>query len=230
IIDFTRVSYSDAAAARLLAEAFRAFCDLGLRVILTGIQSKGSLTLLSDMANELDLPVQIESDADTALEAAEERLLEAHYERADTSKYAFSKIDIFAGLSREDRHVLEGIVRTYRYAADEQIIREGDKASNVFVVASGSVSVSLQLANGRRKRLAAVGPGFAFGEMALVEGGSRTADVFADNNAVCYVFEVDHIKELENTHPKIPMTILGNLVKSLSKRLQTANQEIRLLE
>ncbi|MEN0000978.1 MAG: glutaminase A [Pseudomonadota bacterium] len=230
IVDFTRVSYTDAAAARLLVEAFRAFCDLGLTVVLTGIQSKGPLALLRDMVVQQDLPVAIESDADTALEAAEERLLEEHYERADTSKYAFSKINIFAGLGRADCKVLEGIVRTYRYAPGEQIIREGDKATNVFVVASGSVNVSLELPNGRRKRLAAVGPGFAFGEMALVEGGARTADVFADNGAVCYVFEVAHINALQETNPKIPMTILGNLVKSLSKRLQTANQEIRLLE
>jgi glutaminase len=229
IIDFTRVSYTDAAAARLLAEAFGTFCKVGCKMILTGIRSDGPLKALREKIEEQRVPLAFASDADTALEAAEERLLTKHYERADTAKYAFSKIDIFAGLSREDYRVLEGFVSTYSYSKGEQIIREGDIANAVFVVASGSVSVSIDLSDGRRKRLAAVGPGFAFGEMALVEGGTRTADVYADEPVVCYVFSVDQINALQKDHPKIPITILSNLAQSLSKRLQQANQEIRLL-
>jgi glutaminase len=230
IIDFTRVSYSDLAAMRLLTEAFKALCEVGCKLVLTNLRSDGPLAHLQQMVVDYDLPVTFEGDADAALEAAEERLLAKHFEQADTTKYAFSKIDMLAGLSTADHKVLEGIVRTYRYAKGEQIIREGDSASKVFVVASGSVSVCLKLPDGRQKRLAAVGPGFAFGEMALVEGGTRTADVFADEAVVCYVFSVEGINGLQTNHPQIPITILGNLVKSLAKRLKQANQEIRLLE
>ncbi len=230
IIDFARTSYTDAAAARLLTEAFAAFCAQGCKLVLTGLRDGGPMTLLSDQLTAQGVDVTLFSGVDAALEAAEDRLLAKHYERADTSKYALSKIDILAGLEREDYKVLEGMVSSYRFSKGEQIIHEGDPANAVFVVASGSVSISLTLENGRRKRLAAVGPGFAFGEMAMVEGGTRTADVFADDSTVCYVFSVDQITALRDTHPQIPMTILSNLVRTLSKRLKQANQEIRLLE
>lgn len=230
IIDFARVSYTDAAAARLMAEAFAAFCACGCKLVLSGIGVGGSLDLLREQIAAQKLDVGFASDADFALESAEDTLLAEHYERVDTSKYALAKIDILAGLERDDYKVLEQIVSSYHFGKGEQIIREGDPANAVFVVASGSASISLKLADGRRKRLAAVGPGFAFGEMALVEGGTRTADVFADDALVCYVFSVDEINGLRDTHPQIPMTILSNLVRSLSKRLKLANQEIRLLD
>lgn len=230
IIDFGRTSYTDAAAARLLTEAFAAFCACGCKLVLSGLQADGPLALLRAKVQNKELDIVFTSDVDAALEAAEDRLLDAHYEQVDTSKYSLSKIDILAGLSATDYKVLEGVVNSFRFTKGEQIMREGDAANAVFVIASGSASISLDLGNGRRKRLAAVGPGFSFGEMALVEGGRRTADVFADDAVVCYVFSVDQLNALRDTHPQIPMTILSNLVRSLSKRLQQANHEIRMLE
>ncbi len=229
IIDFARASYTDAAAVGLLTEAFAAFRACKCRLVLTGLRVDGRLASLRKRVAQANLGVMFLGDVDAALEAAENRLLREHRERFDFSRYALSNIDILQGLEREDYHVLEEILSSLRYKEGEQIIREGDEANALFVIASGSASISLMLPNGRRKRLAAVGPGFSFGEMALVEGGKRTADVFADETTVCYVFSIDQLNALQESHPRIPMTILGNLVRSVSKRLSQANQEIRLL-
>lgn len=230
IIDFARTSYCDSASTRLLTQALSSFVSCGCTLVLTGVREEGPLSPLRQMAKQNGLSIQFASDVDAALEAAENRLLAAHYERADTSKYALAKIDILSGLERDDYKVLEGVVQSFRFAKGEQIVKEGDPANAVFVIASGSASISLQLTDGRRKRLAAVGPGFAFGEMALVEDGTRTADVYADDAVVCYVLSVEIMSTLEATHPHIPLKILANLVRSLSKRLRHANQEIRFLE
>lgn len=230
IIDFSRASYTDAAAARLLTQAFATFRAGGCRLVLSGLRADGPVAALRQKIVSTGLDVSFVDDVDSALEDAEGRLLAEHYEQADTSKYSLAKIDILSGLTAEDYKVLEGVVSSYRFAKGDHIVREGDDANTIFIIASGSASISLNLGEGRRKRLSSIGPGFSFGEMALVEGGRRTADVFADDTVVCYVFSVDQINALRETHPQIPMTILANLVRSLSSRLHQANQEIRLLE
>ena len=102
-----------------------------------------------------------------------------------------------------------------------------------FALARGSVSVQIRVPtqNGERKRrVASLGPGLTFGEMALFDGGARSADVVADERVVCYGLAVEQLQELALTHPNIMMTILANLTRDFSERLRHANEAIRTLE
>ena len=78
--------------------------------------------------------------------------------------------------------------------------------------------------------MASLGPGLTFGEMALFDGGSRSADVVADEKVICYGLAVEQLKELAITHPNIMVTILANLTRDFSERLRHANEAIRSLE
>ena len=62
------------------------------------------------------------------------------------------------------------------------IIREGADANLFFVLARGTVSVQIRVPGQgeRKKRVASIGPGLSFGEMALLDGGKRSADIVAD--------------------------------------------------
>jgi monovalent cation:H+ antiporter-2, CPA2 family len=83
------------------------------------------------------------------------------------------KFPIFAGV---DPHALEELLtyfRAKRAAPGQRIIRVGDKADAVYFISSGAVEVSVA---GRKIRL---GPGDFFGEMALLSGERRSADVTA---------------------------------------------------
>ena len=81
-----------------------------------------------------------------------------------------------------------------------------------------------------KKRVASIGPGLSFGEMALLDGGKRSADIVADERVVCYGLAVEQLHELGAQHPSIMVTILGNLTREFSERLRHANEEIRALE
>jgi glutaminase len=111
-------------------------------------------------------------------------------------------------------------------------MREGDPAKLFFVLARGTVSVEIQLHNkpGRHKRVASIGPGLTFGEMALLDGGTRSADVIANEKVICYGLGVEELHELADEHPNVMITILGNLTREFSERLRHANEEISVLE
>jgi glutaminase len=72
----------------------------------------------------------------------------------------------------------------------------------------------------KRRRVASLGPGLTFGEMALFGGGARSADVIADEKVICYGLAVEELKELAAEHPNIMVTILSNLTRDFSERLR----------
>jgi len=66
--------------------------------------------------------------------------------------------------------------------------------------------------------------------MALIDGGTRSADVVANEKVICYGLDIEQLKELSAEHPNILISILTNLTREFSDRLRHANEEIAILE
>jgi glutaminase len=232
ILDFRRVRSADPAAVRLLRHLCEAAARQGRRIAVTDLAREGPLAELR-AAMEAEAAagrIALHDTTDQALEVGEDELLRGEPDTFDRSKLSLGQLDLFRGLDRDDCRRLEEIAQAMRFDAGEAIFREGDAAHLLFIVASGSVTVSLALEDGRRRRLACFGPGMSFGEMALLDGGRRSADVTADEAVVCYGFAVERLRELGAERPTVLITILGNLARDISDRLRRANLELRALE
>jgi CPA1 family monovalent cation:H+ antiporter len=83
------------------------------------------------------------------------------------------RLDILAGLDESQLDRVAKLLRPRFTVPNERIIRRGDRGDAVFFIASGAVEVRLPT---WRIRL---GSGEFFGEMALLSGGPRQADVVA---------------------------------------------------
>ena len=75
------------------------------------------------------------------------------------------------------------------YAPGQVIFRKGDAGLGLFAVLSGLVRISLPSENGRELVLRLIGPNEVFGEIALLDGGQRTADASAAAN--CHLLFLD---------------------------------------
>ncbi|MGE0095342.1 MAG: cation:proton antiporter [Alphaproteobacteria bacterium] len=84
------------------------------------------------------------------------------------------KLTMFEGLDGAEREELLTLFRPRAALPGERIIRKGDRADAAFFISSGSVEVDVE--GGESVRL---GPGEFFGEMALLSGMRRSADVTA---------------------------------------------------
>jgi glutaminase len=168
-------------------------------------------------------------DADAALEWCEDRLLAGAASSVGT-KFSVSEINLFKGLTPEECRLVESIIKPLVFEKGEVIMREGDEAKLFFVLARGSVRVEIKVPGGRRKRVASIGPGLTFGEMALLDGGRRSADIVADDKVICYGLSVEALQELAAEHPNVMIAILSNLTREFSERLRHANEEIGVLE
>ena len=83
------------------------------------------------------------------------------------------KLDLLSGLEERQLGRVAKLLRPRFTVPNERIIRAGDRGDSVFFIASGAVEVRLP---GHRVRL---GSGEFFGEMALLSGRPRQADVVA---------------------------------------------------
>ena len=116
-------------------------------------------------------------------------------------------------------------------AAGETIYREGDVADSMCFLLSGSVSVLLTIdGNSRTRRLATLGPGVAFGEMALLDEGRRSAHVVADRDSVVVELPIAAFGQLGTREPHLARTLYANLARNLSHRVRSANSQLRALE
>ena len=175
--------------------------------------------------------VRVFADTDAALEWCEDQLLARSPQVSSGPKFALAELDLFKGLKPAELRLIEAIVRPLIFDKGEVIIREGAEAKLFFVPGARHGQRADQDAWQRaQERVASIGPGLSFGEMALLDGGKRSADIVADERVVCYGLAVEQLHELGAQHPSIMVTILGNLTREFSERLRHANEEIRALE
>ncbi len=93
-----------------------------------------------------------------------------------------SKCDLLRNLPPEGIEAILPYVRPRRLDAGEILFRTGDQGDALYIVARGSVEVladSQERAPPASRPIATLGEGQAFGEMALLTGGARTATVRA---------------------------------------------------
>jgi hypothetical protein len=88
-------------------------------------------------------------------------------------------IDLFADLSDAEMRILGTFMERVQFAAGDFIVRQGDPGDALYLIESGKVEARLRTASGRQATLSTRGPGDHFGEMALVTGRKRSADVVA---------------------------------------------------
>jgi glutaminase len=234
IVDFKRVHLADTSARKLIVRAARAMAGGQTQLVFASMAEDGPLAPLAQAFGALENKslVRMVRDADAALEWCEDQLLAHTAQAGSGTKFALSEINLFKGLSPQECRLVESIVQPLVFEKGEIIIREGADANLFFVLARGTVSVQIRVPGQgeRKKRVASIGPGLSFGEMALLDGGKRSADIIADEKVICYGLRVEQLQELTAEHPNIMITILSNLTREFSERLRHANEEIGVLE
>jgi HlyB family type I secretion system ABC transporter len=94
---------------------------------------------------------------------------------------ALDALPLLGHLSGDARRLVEDSFVPVSYPFGSVIVREGDVADAFYVVVAGSARVVKRGEHGEEVPLNRLGPGDAFGEVALVEGGARTATVRASS-------------------------------------------------
>ena len=96
---------------------------------------------------------------------------------------------IFPVLGPAERERFIASARPHSWRAGEPIFFMGDVGTSMMLVQTGEVRISYPSAEGRAILLTELKPGAVFGEIALLDGGERSADATASTNCTLLVFE-----------------------------------------
>jgi CRP-like cAMP-binding protein len=86
---------------------------------------------------------------------------------------------LFDDLSPSEAALLGLFVQRESAEAGQVVVRQGDEGEALYLIESGQVEVRARDEAGEEILIAKLGPGHYFGEIALVSGGPRNADVVA---------------------------------------------------
>ena len=105
-------------------------------------------------------------------------------QRAAITVERLRNIHLLAPLSDPQRAALAGAFTLQRASAGEVVIREGDSGDLFYIVARGTVVVSVESSHGGSRELARLSEGDQFGELALLKAGRRNATVTARSDCL----------------------------------------------
>ncbi len=106
-----------------------------------------------------------------------------------------------------------GAVRSFKQGAT--IFKEGDQASELYVIQNGSVRI--QLGN---RLLSTLYFNDIFGEMALIEGGTRSASAIAATEVTLVTLSETQFLFLVSQTPNFALQVM----RAIARRLRTANK------
>ena len=120
------------------------------------------------------------------------------------------KIDLFSDL---DRRTLEQLANSFKesdFEAGDSIAEQGKSGIGFFVIENGAADV---LVDG--EKVATLGPGDHFGEIALIDDRARTATVVAKSRLDCYGLTAWDFRPLVEHNASIAWKLLRELAKLL---------------
>lgn len=112
-----------------------------------------------------------------------------------------------------------------KVGAGMAIVRQDEPGDSMFLIIAGRVKTVVFGTNGREVLLASHRAGDSFGELALLDGGTRSSTCVALEPTSLLVLSREHLLAHMQTHPQTAL----NMMSELAKRVRKANETIAQL-
>ena len=128
-----------------------------------------------------------------------------------------SKVPLFSNCSKRELQAIASATKEVRHQTGHVIAREGETGVGFFLIVDGTADVTI---GGERR--ASLGQGDFFGEISLLDHGTRTATVTATSPIVLLGLTSWVFRGLVRDHP----TIALNMLHVVAGRLRSATEHI----
>jgi len=134
-------------------------------------------------------------------------------------------IPLFSELNDKDLDKIISVASKQRYHKDNLILIEEEIGSTMFVILDGRVKISRISDDGREVILSILSEGDFFGEMSLLDGQTRSANVTAIEESELMVIRREDFLQMLRDYPQIAI----NLLKELAQRIRKSDEHIKSL-
>jgi CRP/FNR family cyclic AMP-dependent transcriptional regulator len=132
-------------------------------------------------------------------------------------------VPLFRGLSPDALAKIESRCVPRNYPRNAVVISEGDEATSMYIIVSGSVKVYHTDADGKETILNTEGPGQHFGELALVDEAPRSASVITLEPSRLLVLSKTAFQECLEEFPEVSYLLIKLLAQQVRRLTETVN-------
>lgn len=133
-----------------------------------------------------------------------------------------ARVPLFSELSRPELERISQVAVPRSFPRDTRVFHEGDRGDACYIVRRGACRVTREHSDGRAITLANLGPGDIFGELAMLDGETRSASVEALEDTELVALPAGDMRALLRDHSEMAV----KLVVALTRRLREANERI----
>jgi CRP-like cAMP-binding protein len=126
------------------------------------------------------------------------------------------KAPLWSGLTEKELKVIAHSFKELKYESGDMIVHKGEAGVGFYLIAEGTVEVRSD-----GKVLSRLGPGQFFGEMSILDGQPRSADVVALEPSRCLALTSWSFKSIVSNRPKMALKLLQESVRRMSMNTQT---------
>jgi CRP/FNR family cyclic AMP-dependent transcriptional regulator len=123
---------------------------------------------------------------------------------------AVQRVPLFADLNKREIAQIARLFKERRFSEGETVVKEGSGGAAFFLIDSGEATVTI--GGKERGRLK---PGDYFGEIALIDEGTRMATITASTELVCYGLTLWEFRPLVRGNAAIGWKLLQSMAKML---------------
>jgi len=119
-----------------------------------------------------------------------------------------------------DWDALVALGREMTFSKGETIMLQGSFSTQMFLIRAGRVEISIATADGLKSVLNQMGPGEILGEIALLDGGPRSADAIAASDVVSLIaIDQSTVLRVLGESPDMVMSV----IRELCRRVRNAS-------
>jgi CRP-like cAMP-binding protein len=126
-----------------------------------------------------------------------------------------AKTELFGGLAAAELTACAALFREVKFAKGQSLFVRGEKANSLYLVAHGRVRIAIVTEDGKELSFRHTGDGEIFGEIALLDGGVRTADATALTAVNAYRLDEGDFRRLWSTRALVTERLIAFLCRRL---------------
>ncbi|MDX2479529.1 MAG: cyclic nucleotide-binding domain-containing protein [Desulfuromusa sp.] len=136
---------------------------------------------------------------------------------------------LFEQMGSDDIRKLEKLFTGRKIAEGKTIFIENMPGESLFLIKKGTVRISRMLAEGDEQVLIVLGPDDVFGEMAVLDGGARSATARIAEDAILYGMTRKSFEALAKADPSLGLKFTLNIVRIFSSRVRNSQKDYRAM-
>ena len=134
---------------------------------------------------------------------------------------------LFKQMNAVEIDTISALFQEKKLEKGKTVFVEQMPGESLYLIKKGAVRISKLIAEGDEKTLVTLEAGDVFGEMAILDGSSRSATARVEVDTILLNVKKSDFEKLCVSHPGVALKLMRNIICVFSQRIRENNDEYR---